>query len=151
MSSIDRLVEKLEACRGDLQAQAAIAAEFRVLEQTEVDREALLRAMDAGGVLRSFDVGLITRVLGIWEQEAQQSLELLDTMPFSETVRTRRGEFRNLHDATRIGWRRHLARSAPKRLRSLSLRAAACFETADPADRVERIYHLLCGEPDLGA
>src|SRR5262249_25968748 len=54
--------------------------------------------------------------------------------------------------STRLGWRTRLASECLGRFRAVSVRAASCFaESSIPSDRIEWIYHLLCGDPDLGA
>jgi Flp pilus assembly protein TadD len=61
-------------------------------------------------------------------------------------------DIRNVHDATRLGWRRRLAEDHPASFRVLSARAAAFFEQdASPAGRIEWIYHLLSADPERGA
>ena len=151
MGLIEHLIQQLEAMKGDLHAQAAAAAEFLVSSQPEATREALRPALDAAAVLRWFDAGLLGKVLEIPEDEARARFEMASALPFVETYRGHGREGRNLHESTRLGWRKRLAREAPERFRLLSGRAAACFAgDVSVGGRIEWIYHLVCGDPDRG-
>ncbi|MHB9009179.1 MAG: tetratricopeptide repeat protein [Limisphaerales bacterium] len=152
MNFIEQLLARLKATEGDVHAQAAVAAEFVLLSRPETDRQPLREALDAAAVLRWFDASMLARVLAIPEAEAAPRFEVLKSLPFVERYRRGERDLRNVHEATRLGWRKILATDAPDRFRSLSAQAAALF-ASDPtsAARIEWIYHLLCADPDGGA
>ena len=152
LDATELLIEKLKTTQGDVQAQAALMAEFRLSVYPEPQRRALREALDAAAVLHWFDSWLLAQVLAIPEIEARGRFEQLQGLSFIEHYgRPDRGLF-NVHEATRVGWRRRLAAEDLGRLRELSDRAADCFAGDQPAaGRIEWIYHLLCADPDGGA
>jgi len=152
MSIVENLAKRLEAAKGDLRAESAIAAEFFLSAKPESERESLRAALDAVAVLRWFDAALIGKVLSIPADMARQNFEALAAMPFIERFESHAGNLRNLHESTRLGWRRRLAEASPERFRALSARAAECYANdSTSTGRIEWIYHLLCGDPDRGA
>ena len=152
MSVLEDIIRKIEAAAGDVRAQAVITAEFAVALQTESIRERLRAALDAAAVVRWFDVQLLGRLLEMGEVEARKRLDALAKLPFLERFPSRDGEVWNVHDATRLGWRRRLLKDQPAWFRALSARAAAFFQkSASPAERIEWIYHFLSADPERAA
>ena len=152
MSSIEELLRRLDAAKSDTLLQAAIAAESVLLARPESERQPLHAALDAGAVLRWFDVSLLGKLLEVPDEEARTRFEVLTSLPFVERYRMRDTDLHNIHEATRLGWRKKLADETPALFRSLSVRAAEAFaDEPTPAGRIEWIYHLLCGDPDFGA
>jgi tetratricopeptide (TPR) repeat protein len=148
------LLQSLEQTHGDIRAQAALFAEFLLMTRPEAERRLLRDALDAATVLRWFDDDLLGEVLGLSSDEASIRSEALNTLSFVERYQRGEEEVRYIHEATRLGWRGKIASQDPDRFRSLSLRAASCFSVdadATPAGRIECIYQLLCGDPELGA
>jgi CRP-like cAMP-binding protein len=149
---IHQLLQSLEQTHGDIRAQAALTAEFLLMSRPEPERGPLRDSLDAATVLRWFDDDLLGEVLQIPGEEARSRSETLNTFSFVERYQRGEEEVRYIHEATRLGWRQKIARHDPDRLRNLSLRAASCFAAdTSPAGRIEWIYHLLCGDGDLGA
>jgi tetratricopeptide (TPR) repeat protein len=151
---ISNFLEHAKMAKDDPQIQAGLAAEFALEAQPEPERAALRAAMDGAALLHWFDADLLEKMLNISTAEALERLEALKSLPFVE--RYRRGEsgseLHNVHEATRLGWRRQLARENPDSFRGLSIRAAACFaDDRMPIGRIEYIYHILCGDPERGA
>ena len=152
MTFFEQLIERLQAAQGDTHAQAAIAAEFGLLARPEAEREPLRAALDAAAVLHWFDASLLAQVLAIPEEDARKRFEVLKPLPFVERYRRGERHLLNIHEATRLGWRKQLAKDAPDRFRVLSAQAAKQFTTdPTPAGRIEWIYHLLCADPEQGA
>jgi tetratricopeptide (TPR) repeat protein len=152
MAALDDILGRLEAARGDVRAQAAITAEFAISVQREGIRDRLRAALDAAAVLRWFDAALLAHLLDAGVEEARSLFQTLVTLPFVERFPVREGDVFNLHDATRLGSRRALARDDAPRFRSLAARAAAAFAHDDSsAGRIEWIYHRLCAAPDEAA
>jgi hypothetical protein len=152
MADLERLVQQLEAAGGDVHAQAATAAEFLLAAQPEGQRERLRTGLDAAAVLRWFDVNLLARMLESSEEDAEQLFRALDGLPFVEVYPARDRELRNVHESTRLGWRKQMAERRPSDFRTLSAQAAAIFADDHTArGQIEWIYHLLCADPDEGA
>ncbi len=145
-------LEHLEKAKGDPHAQSVLAAEFALTALPESERQPLRAALDAAAVLRWFDAGLLGQFLEVPHEVARTRFEALTSLPFVERYRMRDTDLRNIHEATRLGWRKKLADETPDRFRGLSLQAAEAFAD-DPtsAGRIEWVYNLLCGDPDRGA
>ena len=152
MTFFEQLIERLKATQGDTHAQCAVAAEFLLLAQPEPEREQLRAALDAAAVLRWFDASFLGKMLGIAEADAAKRFDALKALPFVERYRRGEADLRNVHESTRLGWRKELARANCARFRFLSKQAADCFaDDATPVGRIEWIYHLLCADPNRGA
>ncbi len=113
--------------KGDPQIQAALAAEFALSARPDVDAAQLRATLDDAAVLGWFDARLFAELLHIPQQEAAKQFAALASFSFVEPYRREESETRNIHEATRLGWRRQLATADPERWRILSRRAAACF------------------------
>jgi tetratricopeptide (TPR) repeat protein len=151
MTVIDQLIRNIEAAKGGLHAKAAVAAEFFFSAFPEVERTPLRATLDAAVVLRWFDAGLLAQMLKIPQEEAAQRYKELKAMPFVERFPGRE-EFSNVHEATRLGWRKQLAHKYPEHFKALSMQAVHCFSgSSHNTDKIEWIYQLLCAEPDQGA
>jgi tetratricopeptide (TPR) repeat protein len=154
---VSNFLERAEKHKGDPQLQAALTAEFALEVRPEPERTALRAALDAAAVLHWFDAGLLEKMLEVSADQAlKRRLDALKVLPFVERYRQRRGELQselcNVHEATRLGWRRQMARENPEGFRGLSLRAAQCFAgNPTPVEQIEHVYHLLCGDPEQGA
>jgi tetratricopeptide (TPR) repeat protein len=149
---VTELLRRLAETQGDTHAQSALAAEFALAAFPEEAREPLRAALDAATVLRWFDDSLLAKLLGIPKEEAQRNFENLKALPFVEIYRSRDADLRNVHESTRLGWRKQLSKTAPDRFRALSAAAAEHFaENRTPAGRIEWVYHLLCSDPNRAA
>src|SRR6266446_5010089 len=152
MDPIRDFLLRLRDTQGDTRAQAALTAEFVVVSRPRDEQQPLRAGLDAAAVLHWFNAQLLEKVLEIPEDEAQRRLETLKEHSFVEHYRGESDLHYNLHESTRLGWRIRFARERPERFRAFSLRASSCFaENSTPNGRIEWIYHLLCGDPDLGA
>ncbi len=153
---VSDFLERAKSAKGDPQLQAALAAEFAVSAWPEPEQPPLRAALDAAAVLHWFDARLLEKMLETSPDEAQGPLEALKSLPFVERYRRSESELQselfNVHEATRLGWRRQIARENRNGFRGLSLRAAACFaDDLTPIGRIEYAYHLLNGDPERGA
>jgi tetratricopeptide (TPR) repeat protein len=152
MTAIEQLIRDLEASKGDLHAQAVVSAEFFLSGLSEQERTPLRAAIDAGAILRWFDADLLAAVLKIPLEEAQRRFTEMKALPFVERFSNPQRELRNLHEATRLGWRKRLFQQEPARFRALSTQAVTCFTGSDSRHgRIEWIYHLLSADPERGA
>ena len=152
MDPVTDLLQRLQETQGDIRAQAAVTAEFLIATKQAKDQKLLRAALDAAAILRWFDVDLLAKVLEITQDGAQSIFHLLTTFSFVEHYRRGGTEHYNIHEATRLGWRKKLAQETTEYFRALSTRAASCFaDRRTPAATIEWIYHLLCGDPEHGA
>lgn len=152
MPFIEQLLEGLKAAEGDTRAQAAVAAEFVLRSRPVPERQPLREALDAAAVLRWFDAPLLANVLDISETDAAHRFEALKSLPFVEPYRRGERDLRNLHEATRLGWRRRLYETDRARFQLLSRSAADCFASETGAGpRIEWIFHRLGADPDGAA
>jgi hypothetical protein len=153
---ISDFLERTKSAKGDPQIQAALAAEFAVAARAEPEQSALREALDVVALLHWFDAGLLEQMLELSAEDALERLEALKSLPFVERYRRSESELQNelfnVHEATRLGWRRQMAHENPNRFRRLSSRAAECFaDDRTPTGRIEYVYHLLCDDPEWGA
>jgi hypothetical protein len=153
---ISDFLERAEKAKDDPHIQAALAAELALEPRPEPERAALRAAIDGAALLHWFDTDLLEKMLNISTAESLERLEALKSLPFVECYRRGesgpQSELHNVHEATRLGWRRQMARENPDGFRGLSIRAAKCFaEDLTPVGRIEYIYHLLCGDPERAA
>ena len=152
MADTERILAGLAATQGDTQAQAALLAGFLIESRPEPERRPLRKALDAAAVLHWFDADLLAAVIPTPVPEARTRFQWLAALPFVEPYGPAEGGARNVHESTRLGWRKRLALEDPERFRALSLHAAECFpEDRSTAGRIERVYQLLCGDPGRGA
>jgi tetratricopeptide (TPR) repeat protein len=152
MDPIQDLLQRLRETQGDARAQAALTAGFLVLARPNEEREPLRAALDAAAVLHWFDAELLGKVLAIPDEDSRIWSQTLKKHSFVEHYRGESDLHYNLHESTRLGWRIRFASERPKRFRDLSLRASSCFaDDPTPGGRIEWIYHLLCGNPELAA
>jgi tetratricopeptide (TPR) repeat protein len=151
VDSIRDLLQRLRETQGDTLAQAALTAEFLVVSRPDEERGPLRAALDAAAVLHWFDAELLGKVLAIPDGDARIWCQTLKEHSFAEPYRGETDRHYNLHESTRLGWRIRFARERPDRFRALSLRTSSCFaDNLTPSGRIEWIYHLLCGDPDIG-
>jgi tetratricopeptide (TPR) repeat protein len=152
MNSIEDLLQRLEKAKGDIRAQSALTTEFLIMARPEAERETLRAGLDAAAVLHWFDAQLLEQVLEIPQDEARRQLNTLKEHSFVEHYRGELDLQYNLQQSTRLGWRIRFASERPEPFRALSLRASSCFvDNPAPSGRIEWVYHLLCGNPDLAA
>ena len=149
---INDFLQQVEATRGDPHAQAALAAEFALSACPEAEQAPLRTALDVSALLHWFDADLLRNILALSEEEASERFQALKKFPFVEYYRRSESELLNIHESTRLGWRKKLARDDQGRFRNLSNQAAAYFaHDLTTSGRIEWIYHLLCAQPEQGA
>lgn len=152
-NSLDQFLQQVQAAQGDAPMQAALAAEFALSVRPPAEAAALRAALDAAALLHWFESDRLACLLEITPEQAAQRYAALQALPFVEAYRRQdSAPAYNVHEATRLGWRRRLAQQRPEAFRALSLRAAEGFAEDDtPIGRIEYVYHLLCGDPERGA
>src|SRR5689334_15674757 len=105
---IAELLDRLEKAKGDTHAQSVLAAEFALATLPEAEREPLRSALDVAAVLRWFDVDLLEKMLDIPHEKARRRFDILKSFPFIERYRSGDRDLRNVHESTRLGWRKNL-------------------------------------------
>ena len=124
---ISVFLKRAAEAEGDPQIQAALTAKFVLASQPEPEQAALGAVLDVAALLHWFDPALLERMLEISRAEALSPFDALKSLPFVERYRRGENELYNVHEFTRLGWRRQMARENFDGFRSLSLRAAAIF------------------------
>jgi len=141
--NFDEAIKQLQAAQGDPD-QLALATIDIVLAGRE---PGLRAALEAAAIPHWFDEAILAGLIGA--EEARRWLEPLTALSMVEAFPLRQGW--NVHEASRLALRRHLAATAPDRLRALSGLAADCFVGKEPAQRIERLFHRLVAGPDAEA
>jgi tetratricopeptide (TPR) repeat protein len=151
MEDLDELLQDLKAAKGDIFAQAAVTAEGLIGACDPSGSIVLREAFNAAATLRWFDEEFLALVLGLQHAEIRPVIGELRALPFVEPWGGGTERW-NIHEATRLGWRRRMASREQPTFRNLSLRAANIFsDHSTPEGRIEWAYHLAFGDPAEGA
>src|SRR5271157_4812451 len=124
---VSDFLKRAAEARGDPQIQAALAAQFVLATQPEPKQAALSAGLGGAALLHWFNRALLEIMLEISPAEALERFAALKSLPFVERYRRGDGDLYNVHESTRLGWRRHMARTNPDGFRNLSTRSALCF------------------------
>lgn len=116
-------------------------------------RQAELKAsLEAAAIPRSCDPALLAALLELGLQESSERLAQLRALNLVEPCPTHGEEAVRVPPTTRQVLRRVVATVEPSRFRALSLRAADFFQPHSSVNaQIERLYHLLGGDPEQGA
>ncbi len=151
-TTLEEIMGALSRCGDDTQLKSGVLAGFVIRTHADPLQSRVFDAMDAAAVLHWFDADLLRRVLGISPDDANERFEALKGFSFVERYGGSQDEIRNVHENTRLGWRRLMLQERPARFRELSAMAASLYASeADPYLQVEWIFHLLSGSPNEGA
>ena len=119
--SISSTISKLEEAQGNPQKLA-----LATLDIVLSTREPWLReALETVAVPHWFNAATISKLLQVDDATAARYLQELKALPMVEPFGSRDGW--NVHEATRLALRSHLARVQPERFRELSGLAAEVF------------------------
>jgi tetratricopeptide (TPR) repeat protein len=140
----DEVMKRLTAASEDAEALTLATMEL-VLGQA---RPEVQSAFEAAAIPHWFDAAILAHMLQVKDETANMLLEELHRLPMIESFAVRKGW--NVHEATRLAVRARLAREQQDRFRRLSSRAAAFFQGEGSELVVERLFHQLVAEPDLG-
>ncbi len=145
-------LERVKSAKDDPQIQAALTAEFAIAARSGEEQPALREALDVAALLHWFNARLLKQMLELSAEEALKRFEALKSLSFVERYRQGESDLFDVHEATRLGWRRQMAGQNADGFRRLSTHSAECFaKNSTPAGRIEYVYHLLCADPDRGA
>jgi tetratricopeptide (TPR) repeat protein len=148
---ITDFIERLTKAKDDQHALSVLSAEFALATRPQSVQKSLGTALDAAAVLHWFDERFLAQILDIPEDKAWECFEGLCALPFIESYRRGEDHLRNVHESTRLAWRKKLAHVQPEYFAHLSKKAALCFAgDISLGSKVEWIYHLLCGDPERG-
>jgi hypothetical protein len=141
--NFDQAIAQLQAAQGDPDKLA-----LATLDIVLAGREPGLRAaFEAAALPHWFEADILAGLVGA--DEARRWLAPLTALPMVEAFPLRQGW--NVHEATRLALRRHLAATDPARFRALSARWAEVFGGEEPARQIEALFHRLVAGPDAEA
>jgi tetratricopeptide (TPR) repeat protein len=148
----DRLLHALERAQGDQAMLALTTVDLAYPDLSDDERDALKQAVEAAAIPHWFDEGILAGMLDTTPGDLSTLMTWLNGLTVIEPFPARGEVTFNVHEAARLALRKHLANSAPQRFRTLSSRAAACFENSrECVAQIEQIFHLLSAAPDEGA
>ncbi len=142
----------LQDAEGDPAKLALAAVDLAYPALPEKERAALRETLQAAAVPHWCDEALLAALLEIPVEDASLRLARLAQLPVVERFPARGATALNVHEASRLALRSHLAETSPGRFRLLSARAAGFFANdLRPAGRIELIFHRLSADPERGA
>ena len=142
----------LQAAQGDPAKLALATVDLAYPSLPDAERLAIKQSLEAAAISHWCDEAILSAVLEIPKQESAVRFARLRGLSVVEPFPARGDKTMNVHEASRLALRKRMAADEEPRFRTLSGRAAAHFaEDSAPAERVEWIYHLLCGDPKRGA
>ncbi len=141
--TIDEILDRLKRAQGD--------SEQLVLATVDIAAEdpRLREALEAAAIPHWFDDGILSRLAGTDAAGASSLRERLINLPMVEPFPQHQAW--NVHESTRLVLRRKIRRDQWDRFRDLSAKAADCWPGEYTISQVERIFHRLAAEPNLGA
>jgi hypothetical protein len=146
------LLRILADAQGDPALLALATVDITYPDLPPDDRAALRTALQAAAIPHWFDQAMLAALLGATADSIGEVWEQLTALSVVEPFPARGEATFNVHEATRLALRHHLATTELGRFRRLSDTAAAQFAAdARPATQIEWIYHLLCADPEHGA
>ena len=148
----DKTLRLLKDAQHDPAKLALVTIDFAYVELPAEQKAVLKATLEAVAIPHWCTANLLSVLLGITEKEASLRLEKLKNLTIIESFQARGNDAINVHEASRIALRSHLADQDEERFRALSTRATEYFSDDEtPAGRIERVYHLLCSNPESGA
>jgi tetratricopeptide (TPR) repeat protein len=137
-------LRRLEAARDDPNALALATVDIVLGSHGAMAAQ----TFEAAAVPHWFDERLLRALLGDDVPPDDGWFDRLVGLSVIERFRAHEGW--NVHEVTRLAVRKRLDAEQRTRFRALSDRAAALFTGDGAVDKVERIYHRLCANPDAG-
>jgi hypothetical protein len=142
----------LQAAQGDPAKLALATVDLACPSLPDAERFALKQSLEAAAIPHWCDEAILAALFEIPNQESAAQFARLRGLSIVEPCPARGDNAMNVHEASRLAFRKRMMADEEARFRTLSVRAAAHFaEDPAPARRVEWIYHLLCGDPNRGA
>src|SRR5215467_5609174 len=108
--TIEEFLAVLTRAKGDLGAQLRLAVEYELAARPATERDQLRAALDAAAVLRWFDPASLGHVLALPKTEAQRVVDELASLSSIEGFQRGDRPVYNVHESTRLAWRKQLAR-----------------------------------------
>ena len=151
MDSTEQL-QLIRDARGDPALLALATVDLTFSDIPEGERADLRLALEAAAVPHWCDPAILAELIDASSSLSSSQWERLKAVPVVESFPARGADAGNVHEASRLAIRTHLARTQQARFIELSVRAARMFETdTRPIGRIEWIYHLLLVNPEQGA
>jgi tetratricopeptide (TPR) repeat protein len=142
----------LKAAQGDPAKLALATVDIAYPTLPDVERTALKEALEAAAIPHWCDEAILATLLEISPAASATLLARLRRLTVVEPFPARGDTALDVHEATRLALRKHLAADSQSHFRALSTRAAMLFASdLTPSGRIEWIYHLLCADPARGA
>ena len=142
----------LKDAQGDPAKLALASVDLAFPELPENKRVAIKQSLEAAAIPHWCDEDILAALLEDSQPNYADLLVCLQDLNVVEQFPARGSTALNVHEATRLALRRQMASDEKDKFRALSIQAAAYFaDELNPAARIEWIYHLLCGNPELGA
>ncbi|NMO52311.1 hypothetical protein HH310_14025 [Actinoplanes sp. TBRC 11911] len=149
MDSDDQL-RLIRDARGDRALLALATVDLTFPGLPAADRAALRSALAAAAVPHWCDAAVLTALTGS-DDRGSGWWARLQKVPVVEPFPARGADAGNVHEASRLAVRKHLAEKQRDRFVELSSRAARLFEADDrPSGRIEWVYHLMVADPERG-
>ncbi len=146
---LDAQFQLLEQAKGDRALLALATISISHADRSPAEIAALQEALVRAAIPHWFDRQLLDVTSGMAIE--QPTWELLTALPLIETFPKHGDQARNVHEASRLALRRHLAVARPEDFRQTSAALAAHFATVPtPTGELEHLYHLLSADPLAG-
>ena len=147
--------EQLQLIRdahGDPALLALATVDLTFPDIPDGERVALRLALEAAAVPHWCDAAILAELIDDSGSPSPSQWARLKKLPVVEPFPARGADAGNVHEASRLAIRKHLAETQQKRFIEFSARSARVFEAdTRPIGRIEWIYHLLVADPERGA
>jgi hypothetical protein len=149
---IEETLQLLEAIQGDPAKLALATVDLKYPGLSETERGKLKQALEAAAIPHWCDEVILAGLLEIPVEESASRLTQLSKLKVLEPFPARGETAWNVREYSRLALRLGMANALPDRFRMLSARAAKLFEVSKtPSGQIEKVYHLLCADPERGA
>ena len=151
MSHEEQLLALQEA-QGDPAKLAFAAVDIAYHSWSVQERAVMKETLSASAVPHWCDEAILSFLLDLSVEQSAVRLSQLRALGLIEQFGARGLSAVSVHESARLPLRQVLFREEPERFRVISTRVATYFELdVSPLGRIERVYHLLLGDPSRGA
>lgn len=142
----------LQAADGNAAKLALATVDIAYPVEPETERRMIKKSLKAAAIPHWCDEAILAALLHIPKAKSARRLARMCSLKVVEPFPARGNSAVNVHEKTRLALRKRMVAEEPDSFRILNARAATFFEhDITPAGRIERVYHLLCQDPELGA
>jgi RNA polymerase sigma factor (sigma-70 family) len=144
-------LQLLRDAHGNAALLALATVDFTFPDEPDDERTALRSALEAAAIPHWCDATILAELIGSGPPRHSQWARL-KKVPVLEPFPARGADAGNVHEASRLAIRKHLAETQHERFMQFSNRAMRLFEAdTRPIGRIESTYHLLVADPERGA